>query len=121
MKLGLVGSRNFHNYESFKTAILKTLISWEKEIVDIQLIVSGGASGADSLAEYFADEYKIPIKIFYPDWRCYGKRAGILRNSDIVNSSTHLIAFPSREGKGTQDSISKALKRKIPVKVLYID
>jgi hypothetical protein len=119
MKLGIVGSRDFHDYKSCKLAILKVLNEWKINIFDIECIVSGGAKGADTLAEMFADEYQIKKIIFLPDWKLYGKFAGIRRNTDIVNASTHIIAFPSRNGRGTQDTISKA--RNIPIKVLYID
>ena len=140
MKLAIVGSRNFTDYENFKLAVMKVLQEWNitlheivsgrnitlDEIVSgrnitLDEIVSGGAKGADSLAERFSKEFQIKTVIYRPDWNLYGKRAGILRNSDIVEHSTHMIAFPSRNGKGTQDSIRKAREKQIPVKVLYID
>ena len=121
MKLAIVGSRNFTDYDNFKLAVIKVLQEWNITLEQIDNIVSGGAKGADTLAERFSQEYQIKMVIYRPDWNLYGKRAGILRNTDIVESSTHMIAFPSRSGKGTQDSIRKAKDNKIPVKVLYID
>lgn len=49
----------------------------------------------------------IKIKIFYPDWNLYGKKAGPL----IVLECTHMIAFPSKNSIGTFDSINKAKKQ----------
>jgi len=121
MNLAIVGSRNFNDYENFKKAVFKVLEQWSFKIEDITNIVSGGAPGADTLAEKFAKEYKINTIIYKPNWNLYGKRAGILRNTDIINSSTHVIAFPSRYGKGTQDSIRKAEINKLTIKILYID
>ena len=121
MKLAIVGSRDFNDYKSCKSAILKTLAEWNINVSEIEYIVSGGAKGADTLAEMFAKEYNIKMIIYNPDWKTLGKAAGILRNTDIVNEATHMIAFPSRFGKGTQDSISKAQIKNIPLKILFID
>lgn len=77
-----------------------------------KLVVSGGAKGADTLGEEWAKKHKIPIKIFKPIWKDktgkFDRSAGIRRNTDIVNACTHMVAFPSEKGKGTQDSIQKA-------------
>ena len=124
MNLGIVGSRNFNDYENFKKAILKILIEWNFKIEDIKCIVSGGAKGADTLAERFADEFHINKNIFPVtkcDYNLYGKSAPLRRNTQIIETSTHVIAFPSKYGTGTQDSITKSLKKGIPIKVLFID
>jgi hypothetical protein len=116
MKLGIVGSRNFHDYELFKKAVLKIV-----DLREVKFIVSGGAPGADTLAETLADEYGIQKKIFHPDWKTYGKFGGLKRNTSIVENSDFIIAFPSKSGKGTQDTINKAKKKEVPIKILYID
>lgn len=124
MKLALVGSRNFTNYDQFKQAVCKVLDQWDLTIEDVECIVSGGARGADSLAERFAKEHDIQTNIFRVtsnDWKKYGKSAGILRNTSIVDNSTHMIAFPSRSGRGTQDSINKARSKGLRIQILYID
>lgn len=120
MNLGLVGSRNFNNYELFERAILKCLAEWKIEVKNLT-IISGGAAGADRLAEIFAEKHSLPIVIYKPDWKLHGKAAGILRNTTIVDNSDLIIAFPSRFGKGTQDTISKAKKKGTKLKVLYVD
>ena len=119
-KIGIVGSRNFTDYEKFCKSIFLVLQNWNINIKDIT-IISGGAAGADTLAEIFASKYNLAIEIYKPDWKKYGKSAGIIRNTDIVKNSTHIIAYPSREGRGTQDTIKKAQAKNIPVKILFID
>jgi len=118
VKLGLVGSRNYTDYSSFKIHINYTLEKWGMDVKDIDFIVSGGARGADHLAELFAKEHNIETIIFKADWNTLGKKAGILRNTDIVNESTHMIAFPIKESIGTWDSIRKATKKKIPLEII---
>lgn len=114
MKVGVVGSRSFKDYELLK----QTLDSFPFEITQI---ISGGASGADTLAEWYAFEKKIPLKVFRPDWKKFGKRAGFLRNSDIVNNSTHIIGFHNGTSRGTMDTIQKAKDLGIPVTVIIFE
>ena len=73
------------------------------------------------MAERFAKEHNLKTIIYLPDWKENKRGAGIIRNTDIVNDSTHMIAFPSKVGKGSQDSIRKAEKKGTPLKILYID
>lgn len=117
IKLAIVGCRKYTNYENFKT-IINNYIEEIGFIPDE--IISGGARGVDSMAEIFAKENNIPITIFHPDWNKYGKSAGILRNTDIINSATHVIALPSVHSKGTYDSINKAKKLGKNLKVVNI-
>jgi cobalamin biosynthesis protein CbiG len=120
IKLGIVGSRDYTDYLSFKTHVECTLEKWNISIKDIDYIVSGGARGADHLAELFAKEHNIDTIIFKADWNTLGKKAGILRNTDIVNESTHMIAFPTTNSIGTWDSIRKSEKRKIQLQIIKI-
>ena len=125
MKLALIGSRDFTDYESFKLAVLKVLSEDFKIMVgEISHIVSGGAKGADKLAERFADEFGIEKEI-YPvtkeAYRLYGRAAPLKRNAQIVHAATHLIAFPSRSGSGTQYTFNLASEKGIPRKLLFID
>ncbi len=102
MKVGVIGGRDFNNYELVKETLSK---------IDITLLVSGGARGADSLGWKYAVENKIEVKIFLPNWDKFGKVAGFLRNTEIVNESELIVAFWDGESKGTADSIEKAKKQ----------
>jgi hypothetical protein len=101
MKVAVIGSRGFDDYELVKT----TLSPFQ-----IKLLVSGGANGADSLGERYAKENNIETLIFKPDWKKHGAAAGVLRNTYIVNNADTIIAFWDGESKGTKDSITKAEK-----------
>jgi len=117
INLAIVGSRNFNDYKLF----CKHVDNWIKENGVPDELVSGGAYGADSLCQKYADEFLIPIKVFPAQWNKYGKGAGPLRNTLIVEHATRMLAFPSRKGSGTQDSIRKAKEKNINVKVIYSD
>ena len=71
--------------------------------------IKSWAKGVDELAKMWAIKNQVQLKIHYPSWSEYGKAAGPMRNSLIVEECTHIIAFPSRTGSGTQDTIRKGL------------
>ncbi|ERP31391.1 DUF2493 domain-containing protein [Chitinivibrio alkaliphilus] len=99
MKVAVIGSRSFSTYE----IMAKHLSTYA-----ISEIVSGGARGADTLAEQYAACKNIPLKRFLPDWRRYGRAAGIRRNCDIINYADQVIAFWDGNSRGTKHSITYA-------------
>lgn len=105
MKLAVVGSREFNDYE-----LLKSKLDSIHKRKSITLIVSGGAKGADSMSERWAKENNIETLIFIPDWNKFGKKAGFLRNEDIIKNSDAVIAFWDEVSKGTKHSINLAKK-----------
>ena len=113
MKLAVVGSRSFNDYDLLKDKLDK-LNSRKK----IRMIVSGGAAGADRLAERWANENDIEAEVFFPDWEKYGKRAGFLRNEQIIDSADAVIAFWDGQSRGTQHSINLAKTKGISVHVI---
>ena len=116
ISLGIVGYRNYNDYENFKIHI-KDFIN---KYGNIDKIISGGASGTDSLADRYAKENNIPLVVYVPEWNKYGKYAGPKRNQYIINDSTHIIAFLSSISKGTYDSINRAKIKKIPLIIINL-
>ena len=114
MKIGIVGSRGFEDYES----LCRELVFFNKFYGPIMQIVSGGAAGADSLGAKFALEHNIELVFYKPDWKKYGKAAGMIRNTYIVKNSDFVFAFWDGKSKGTKDSIEKSKKLNIPIKVI---
>ena len=110
MKIAIVGSRNFLDFDFLKEKI-------DPFLNDIDLIVSGGAKGADSLAEKYAKVNNLTLEIFKPDWKKYGRTAGPIRNKSIIESADIVFAFWDGKSKGTKNSIdiSKKLRKKIYV------
>jgi len=101
MKLAIIGSRGFNDYE-----LVKKVLSDYKE--KVTLVISGGAKGADTLGEKWANDNNIKTLIYPAEWDKYGKKAGHIRNTDIINSCDFCIAFWDGKSTGTQDSIKKA-------------
>lgn len=83
------------------------------EILDIgsgtpHIIIQGGAKGADFLAKVFAHEYQLECVEYPANWKAYGKRAGHIRNAQMLEEGKPdlVIAFPG--GNGTEDMVNKA-------------
>jgi len=83
-------------------------------------VVSGGGQGPDQWGEEWANLNSIPCWVIYPEWDKYGRAAGFIRNSDIINAGTRVIAFWDGTSKGTSDSLSKARQLKLPRKVIIM-
>ncbi|MGM0460969.1 MAG: DUF2493 domain-containing protein [Fibrobacterota bacterium] len=101
MKVAVIGSRSFSSYD---------ILCRELDTMNITEIVSGGAKGADTLAERYAAEKSIPVKKFLPDWKKHDKGAGIQRNKKIVDYADRVIAFWDGRSRGTQSGIDFARK-----------
>lgn len=85
----------------------------------ITKIISGGARGADHLAEQYAAEYTIQLQIYPADWNTYGKSAGYIRNKDIIAAADIVYAFWDGKSVGTANSIRLANMQYKPV-LLYL-
>lgn len=99
MKTAVIGSRSFNDYMFMKEVL---------RFYTITLLISGGAKGADKLAERYADEHNIKKSIYLPDWEKHPKTAGILRNNLIVSAAELVIAFWDGQSKGTKYTIERA-------------
>lgn len=105
MIVAIVGSRDFSDAEYMERMIEKSV-----GINNIELIVSGGAKGADRLAEGFAQKHDIPVKVYRANWVKYGKSAGMIRNGDIVNDADVVIAFWNGQSPGTKMTIRECVQ-----------
>ena len=109
MNIGVVGSRTWDDFERIRELIYS--------LPDDVTIVSGGAAGADSIAEYWARKRGLKTIIHLPDWSV-GKSGGFQRNKLIVQDSDALYAFVRGESKGTRSTIKLAEKKGIPVHII---
>lgn len=113
VKLAIIGSRCFVDYE-----LLVQVVTTKFDPASIDLVISGGATGADQLAEQFARDFQIETKIFKANWTKYGKAAGMIRNKDIVREADYVFVFWDGESKGTLNSINLCKRLKVPLEVV---
>lgn len=109
MRILVCGGRDFNDRDLLYNSLLPY-------INDTNLtIIHGAASGADSMSHSWATAFKHNIESYPADWDKYGKRAGFIRNSQMLKEGKPdlVIAFPG--GKGTQMMIHLAEAAKVPV------
>jgi len=114
MKVIIAGSRDITDinlvYQSVHYA--KKELQW-----NITEVVSGGAKGIDTLAEQFAEEQNIPLKVFPADWNTHRKAAGPIRNRKMAEYADALIAIWDGESRGTANMIQEAKNKNLKVYV----
>ena len=109
LHIAVIGSRGFDNYSLLQEQLNQVIAQHNADDKSV-VIVSGGAKGADALAERYAKEYQLETLIFKPDWKQYGRGAGPIRNRLIIQAADIVLAFWDCKSKGTQHSISEAGK-----------
>lgn len=122
MKLAVVGSRGYDDTDY----LTKVLDAFHAKY-EVDMVVSGGAKGADTLGEEWANANDIATHIHPARWGegpqtgsgrfgNYNPRAGHNRNSAIVRDADVVIAFTTdwSKSRGTADTIKKAHKAKVP-------
>lgn len=114
--VAIVGSRDFVDYGFFESKVKHILQNITAEII----IVSGGAKGCDSLAARYAKENNHSLIEFLPDWDGLGKKAGFVRNKEIIDQANMCIAFSLNDSPGTKSSIQLATQKRIPLRVITL-
>ena len=83
------------------------------------LVIEGEQRGVDLLAREWAEEKGLEVKGFPADWDKYQKRAGFIRNAQMLEEGKPqaVVAFPG--GVGTRMMVSLSRRAGIPVKEFY--
>lgn len=105
--IAVVGSREFKAWPLLRQTIDEFIKDDEDEII------SGGAVGADSMAQRYAKEFGYDIQIKYPKYARYGRGATFIRNERIVRASDLVLAFYAKNSYqkgGTANSAEWARK-----------
>lgn len=119
MRVLICGSRHFNDYDKLKKEVLNALPVGD--YIDAR-VISGHARGADTLGERLAEDMGWGLDIFPADWETYGKRAGPIRNAQMLREGKPdvVIAFRAPNSRGTQNMIDQARKKNIEVIVVDV-
>ena len=125
INLAIVGSSRFYDFMIFEEAVE----SWIDENGYPDMIIVGGASGVDYMAERWADNNSIPIAVFTEEWgdstRSLVDRGRIeapnTLTEKILNGASQILAMPSPTSKWTRIVIDLAAKRGISISIVEVD
>lgn len=114
-KVIVAGGRDFDDYEMMSQKLSELFNNKKVFAGNIVKIISGMADGTDTLAIKYADENHLP-KIMMPAcWHYDRRRAGFLRNEDMLSIADALVAFWDGESHGTKHMIEISKAKGIPV------
>lgn len=108
MRVAVIGSRTFEDYDLIKDTL---------KCVYITEIISGGDSGADKLAEKYAEEKGVPIRVIPHTEN--PEQTSINRTYSIINLAQLVIAFWDGKSQGTKDLINYARSKNKQLKIKY--
>lgn len=109
------GGRDYGEHDREQALRAAAYLSEMHKATPIDLIVEGGAPGADALARVWADYACVPCRTMRADWSRYGKAAGPRRNAEMLaalvaarddGADVCVVAFPG--GNGTADMCRRA-------------
>ena len=108
MNIIVAGGRDFYN----KNLVFSKL---DLYITSSDTIISGHATGVDSLGELYAAKHNLDLKVIPAEWKKYGNAAGPIRNQKMANLADKLIVFWDKKSRGTKSMITIAKKMNIPI------
>jgi hypothetical protein len=117
----VTGSREFDDYATICLElghVMTRLIAADGPYPHV-IVVHGGARGADTLAEQAARAFGMGTESHPADWGGYGKRAGFIRNAEIVSLGADLALAFYKQGagnRGTDHCARLAERARIPVR-----
>jgi len=111
MKVIVTGGRTYLN----KIQLFETLDAIMRSENKIDVLIQGGASGADSLAMCWANTRNVECKTYWAQWDKFGKEAGRKRNRLMLfeNQDAVVIAFKGGRGTGHCVEMAKSLNMKV--------
>jgi hypothetical protein len=99
-RLLVTGSRTWSDEQMIRQVLCTALSQWDSN--EIVVLISGACpTGADAICEKIWSEGERPVERHPAEWKKFGKRAGFIRNRDMVASGADLcLAFIKDESKG---------------------
>ena len=79
-------------------------------------IISGMARGADTIAVDWAVINWCGIDEYPADWRKHGRKAGPIRNQQMIDEGKPNLVIAFKGGNGTNDMVKRAIRAGIEVR-----
>lgn len=123
--LGIVvtGSRDLHDYEWVKSILCTVILDYN--LPKRVCLYEGEAAGLDLTAKRAGYIMEWKIEPFAADWKKHGKKAGLLRNIEMVDAlianeeieKKVCVGFPLPQSRGTVHCLKYAKERGLDVLV----
>jgi len=113
MRVIIAGSRNFNDYGILKRK-LNAILKNQKELT----IISGTANGADKLGERYANDNHLKLEQYPAMWDLFGKKAGYMRNEEMVKVADAAIVFWDGKSKGSKHMIDISKKYNLKLRII---
>jgi Protein of unknown function (DUF2493). len=114
MRILITGSRDWDDKEIIDTA----LTEWWREVGypnEVTLVSGACPTGADRMCERSAAALRFRVERYPADWETHGKRAGFIRNSEMVKLGADVcFAFIKNGSRGASHTADLAVKAGIP-------
>lgn len=103
MRVLVCGGRDYQN-----SLIMSRALSNVRFMRGMDVLIEGGAEGADAYCRFWATRNRVPVLTFDADWKVHGRAAGPIRNRRMLEEGKPdlVIAFPG--GKGTASMVRLA-------------
>ncbi len=115
----MAGTRYYKNQDFVNKKITHIIRKLSKD--DIEFVEGGEPTGIDRRGREVAIEHGFPYKTFEADWDKHNKAAGPIRNREMAEYGTHLIAFWDGKSRGTKNMINEAEKKGLKTIVIRLD
>ena len=112
MNLLIAGSRTFQDYGILEKHMTEcdAIFHWDQ----YDTVLSGAARGADLLGERWAEANGKLIKRFPALWELYGKKAGMIRNAQMIHEAQAVVVFWDGVSSGAKHTLQLAQKHRLP-------
>lgn len=122
MRVLVCGSRTWTDAIEIRRALVD---AFDENTRKGHVLIHGAARGADNLSEEIArtlqrEGYGIIIEAYPADWVKQGRRAGYVRNEQMLREGKPdlVLAFWDGQSRGTRMMIELARKAGVPVRVI---
>ena len=115
IRILITGSRNFDDFNMMRSALEDVLDCYPEYSPKDFIVVHGNARGADKISGYIAQQLGMQVEVHNAQWNVHGKRAGIIRNIQMVNNGADIcLAFPLGSSRGTRHCMELSQQENIP-------
>lgn len=119
MKLIIAGSRKL-DLDDAKKKLNKFLFTFTEKYSIIE-VVSGTATGADTIGEQWALSNNVKVNRMPAEWNKYGRAAGPIRNEEMGDYADAAVVLWDGESRGSKHMIKYMYKLEKPCHIILVE